>query len=152
MGDQPAAVTALVQQELDEGITDPARVASLGRALTEGVASIRGYLDETRRQGLVVGGYGAASRTASLLCSADVSTDDMAVIADASVPKHGLSMPVNRIPIVSPADLVAARPDRVLLFVPDLLPEVRAALPEIEANGGRWVVLDPMPREIEPLA
>jgi hypothetical protein len=81
-----------------------------------------------------------------------VSTDDMAVIADASVPKHGLSMPVNRIPIVSPADLVAARPDRVLLFVPDLLPEVRAALPEIEANGGRWVVLDPMPREIEPLA
>ena len=151
-GDQPAAVTALVQQELDEGITDPARVASLGRALTEGVASIRGYLDETRRQGLVVGGYGAASRTASLLCSADVSSDDMAVIADASVPKHGLSMPVNRIPIVSPADLVAARPDRVLLFVPDLLPEVRAALPEIEANGGRWVVLDPMPREIEPLA
>ena len=151
-GDQPAAVTALVQEELDEGITDPVRVASLGRALTESVAAIRGYLDDTRRQGLVVGGYGAASRTASLLCSADVSTDDVAVIADASVPKHGLSMPVNRIPIVSPADLVAARPDRVLLFVPDLLPEVRAALPEIEANGGRWVVLDPMPREIEPLA
>ena len=152
-GDQPAAVTALMQQELDEGITDPARVASLGRALTEGVASIRGYLDghpapgagRRRLRGRLADGLPAVR-------SADVSTDDMAVIADASVPKHGLSMPVNRIPIVSPADLVAARPDRVLLFVPDLLPEVRAALPEIEANGGRWVVLDPMPREIEPLA
>ena len=44
------------------------------------------------------------------------------------------------------------RPDKVLLFVPDLLNEVRRALPEIELNGGRWVVLDPMPREIAPAA
>jgi hypothetical protein len=42
------------------------------------------------------------------------------------------------------------RPDKVLLFVPDLLNEVRQALPEIERNGGRWVVIDPMPREIAP--
>ena len=58
-------------------------------------------------------------------------------------------MPGSRIPIVSPDDLVAARPDKVLLFVPDLLNEVRQALPEIEQNGGRWVLLDPMPREID---
>jgi hypothetical protein len=59
-------------------------------------------------------------------------------------------MPGGRIPIVSPNDLVARRPDKVLLFVPDLLDEVRQALPEIERYGGRWVVLDPMPREIAP--
>ena len=46
---------------------------------------------------------------------------------------------------------LVARPDRVLLFVPDLLPEVRRAMPEVEDNGGRWVVMDPMPREIEPV-
>ena len=50
------------------------------------------------------------------------------------------------------ADLVAKRPDKVLLFVPDLLNEVRQALPEIELYGGRWVVLDPKPREIDPPA
>jgi hypothetical protein len=27
----------------------------------------------------------------------------------------------------------------VVLFVPDLRPEVRAAYPEVEAAGGRWV-------------
>lgn len=43
--------------------------------------------------------------------------------------------------------MIAARPDRVLLFVPDLLPEVRAAYPEIERNGGLWVVMDPAPRK-----
>jgi hypothetical protein len=34
---------------------------------------------------------------------------------------------------------VAARPDVVLLFVSDLADEVRTALPQIEAAGGRWV-------------
>jgi C-methyltransferase C-terminal domain len=61
-----------------------------------------------------------------------------------------VALPGNRIPIVSPGDLVELRPERVLLFVPDLLPEVRRALPAIESNGGRWVVLDPMQREVEP--
>jgi hypothetical protein len=56
----------------------------------------------------------------------------------------------SRIPIVSPDELVAKRPDKVLLFVPDLLNEVRRTLPEIEHYGGRWVVLDPVPREIAP--
>jgi hypothetical protein len=60
-------------------------------------------------------------------------------------------MPGSRIPIVAPAELVRLRPDRVLLFVPDLLPEVQSTLPEIEANRGRWVILDPMPREVQPV-
>jgi hypothetical protein len=30
----------------------------------------------------------------------------------------------------------------VLLFVPDLLEEVRAAYPQVEESGGRWVVAD----------
>lgn len=37
------------------------------------------------------------------------------------------------------ADRHAAAPDVVLVFVPDLIDEVRAAQPEIEAGGGRWM-------------
>jgi hypothetical protein len=40
---------------------------------------------------------------------------------------------------VSPAELAASRPDAVAVFVPDLMAEVRAAYPEVEAAGGRWV-------------
>jgi hypothetical protein len=38
-----------------------------------------------------------------------------------------VALPGNRIPIVSPGDLVELRPERVLLFVPDLLPEALPA-------------------------
>ncbi len=141
-------VTATVERELAEGVTTPRRVASLGSAVEESVAAIGDFLGAATAAGLRVAGYGAASRTSALLRRAHVTRDQVVAVADASVAKHGRSMPGNRIPIVSPADLVAMRPDRVLLFVPDLLAEVRAALPEIEAGGGRWVVLDPMPREV----
>jgi hypothetical protein len=151
-GEQAPSVTAMIERETAEGITDPSYVASLGTALAESVAAIEAYLEKTTADGLSVGGYGAASRTSALLRCAHITTDQVQAVADASTGKHGRTMPGNRIPIVSPADLVAMRPERVLLFVPDLLPEVRRALPEIESNGGRWVVLDPMPREVEPTA
>ena len=79
-----------------------------------------------------------------------VTAQQIVAIADAAPGLRGRTMPGSRIPIVSPAELVEIRTDKVLLFVPDLLDEVRRALPEIELNGGRWVVLDPMPREIAP--
>jgi hypothetical protein len=48
-------------------------------------------------------------------------------------------MPGTGIPVADPTQLAAGRPDAVLLFVPDLLAEVREAFPEVEAGGGRWV-------------
>lgn len=149
--EQTPDVTSMVERELGEGVTTAEHAATLGQALDESVAAIEAYLAGTRDAGLVVGGYCAASRTSALLRSAHITRDDVVALADASTAKHGLTMPGNRIPIVSPAGLVDLKPDRVLLFVPDLLDEVRAALPQIEANGGRWVVLDPMPREVDPL-
>jgi hypothetical protein len=58
-------------------------------------------------------------------------------VADASTAKQARRMPGTDIPIVSPDELLAAKPDRVLLTVPDLLPEVSARYPELE---GRWRV------------
>jgi hypothetical protein len=84
-------------------------------------------------------GYCAASRAVALLRVAGLDTNLLAAVADASPDKHGRRMPGTDIPIIAPDALVAARPDVVLLFVSDLGTEVRAALPQIEAGGGRWV-------------
>lgn len=150
-GGQAPSVTALIEAETDAGMLDPARVSRLGGAHDAAVAAVRTYLDSARAQGLTVAGYSAASRSVALLTSAAVTTEDLAFIADASPAKHGRAMPVTRIPIVSPEQLVTRRPDRVLLFVADLLPEVRAALPGVEESGAKWVIVDPVPHEVEPL-
>ena len=44
-------------------------------------------------------------------------------------------MPGTDIPIIAPDELRAVKPDRVLLTLPDLLPELRARMPALD---GRW--------------
>ncbi len=61
---------------------------------------------------------------------------------DASPSKQGLRMPGTDIPVGDPTELTKRRPSSVLLFVPDLLEEVRASFPEVESSGGRWVNAD----------
>jgi hypothetical protein len=149
-GGQAESVTNLMDREIAEGVLQPTVVASLHESLTSSAAALSTYLADATSRSETVAGYSAASRTSALLQRSHVSVQDLVAIADAAPGLHGRAMPGSRIPIVSPAELVERRPDKVLLFVPDLLHEVRRALPEIELSGGRWVVLDPMPHEIAP--
>jgi hypothetical protein len=54
-------------------------------------------------------------------------------------------MPGTDIPVISPADLVEARPHAVVLFLSDLLAEVRDRLPQVERAGGRWIDVTALP-------
>jgi hypothetical protein len=63
----------------------------------------------------------------------------LSAVADVSAAKQGRRMPGTDIPVIGPREMIVARPDAVLLFLPDLLNEVRTDLPEIETAGGRWV-------------
>jgi hypothetical protein len=101
--------------------------------------ALHDWLVAERSAGSKVLGYGAASRAVALLCHAQVDRELLPVVIDASPAKQGLRMPGTDIPVADPAQLAAGRPDAVLLFVPDLLAEVRGAFPEVEAAGGRWV-------------
>lgn len=148
-GDQGESVTRLVEREIAEGVLDPRAVASLNESLASSAAGLATYLAEARSRSETLAGYSAASRASALMRCAHLNAQDLIAVADAAPGLHGRTMPGSRIPIVSPRDLVAKAPDKVLLFVPDLLNEVRQALPEIELNGGQWVVVDPLPREIE---
>jgi hypothetical protein len=73
----------------------------------------------------------------ALLHGAGIDSRLLRAVADASTAKQGRRMPGTDIPIVSPADLLAADPDRVLLTLPDLHSEVSERFPELH---GRWKV------------
>lgn len=140
---------ALLAAETAAGVADPHAVAALQRA-ADAAHALRAWLEAERAEGRRVVGYGAAGRAVPLLCHAGLDASLLPAIGDAAPTKRGRRMPGTDIAIFPPYELVAGRPDRVLLFLPDLLPEVRRALPEVEASGGRWVVLDPTPRVVTP--
>jgi hypothetical protein len=136
------AVARLMAEERRLGVRDSAVIHGLhrdGRAKAQG---LRRYLATERLAGRTVVGYGAASRAVALLRWAGVGGDLLPAVADAAPAKHGRRLPGTDIPIISPEQLAAAAPASVVLFLADLLLEVRAALPQVEHSGGRWIDAD----------
>ncbi|MFD5176798.1 class I SAM-dependent methyltransferase [Nocardia sp. NPDC058379] len=115
-------------------------VDTLQRVVDQHVGALRAWLEHRAARGDRVYAYGAASRAVALLAMAGAHRGLLAGVADASPAKQGGRMPGTDVPIVSPADLVAADPDAVLLTLPDLYDEVTALLPTLD---GRWFVDDP---------
>jgi C-methyltransferase C-terminal domain/Putative zinc binding domain len=138
-GTPDAALAEVARAEEATGVRDPAAVAALQGSVSRTAEWLRSFCEAERTAGRRVYGYCAASRAVALLRVAGLDASLLTAVADASPDKHGRRMPGTDIPIIAPAELVAARPDVVLLFVSDLMDEVRAALPQIEAGGGSWV-------------
>src|SRR5215469_5798067 len=132
-------IRALLAAEQLTGITSPAVLRGLQSDVTAHASALHDWLSAMRDSGKTLLGYGAASRAVALLRAAGVYRDLLPAVADASPAKHGLRMPGTLIPVISPAGLRAGPPDAVVVFVPDLMAEVREAYPQVEAGGGRWV-------------
>ena len=134
-----AAVQSMLAQDATIGVRDPGTFAGLQRDIQAHAKTLHDWLAAERAAGKKVLGYGAASRAVALLCHAQVDSALLPAVIDASPAKQGLRMPGTDIPVADPAQLAARQPDSVVLFVPDLMAEVRDAFPEVEAAGGRWV-------------
>lgn len=139
-GDGPdEAVRSILAAETAAGVGDPGAFAGLQRDVQAHAKSLHDWLAAQHAAGKTVLGYGAASRAVALLCQAHIDRVLLPMVIDASPAKQGLRMPGTDVPVASPAELTARRPDAVLVFVPDLMAEVRDAFPGVESAGGRWV-------------
>ena len=130
---------SLLDNDARVGVRNPAVLGTLQDQVQARAEAVHDWLLGERQAGRRVVGYGAASRAVALLLKAGVDGSLLPAVIDASPAKQGLRMPGTDIPIVDPAQLMAYQPAAVLLFVLDLLNEVRAAYPGVEASGGRWV-------------
>jgi hypothetical protein len=140
------AVAALLAEDARVGVRDPGVLGGLERDAHAQAGGLRDYLAAQRSAGNTVIGYGAASRAVALLRWAQVDSALLPAVVDASPAKQGLRLPGTDIPIVGPGQLSARKPDTVLLFLADLRSEVRAAYPEVEADGAQWVDADTLAR------
>ena len=137
VGDADASISEILRAEDAAGVRTAAAVTVLQRCADLDAEGLRVRLRAARRDGIRVLGYGAASRAVALLSLAGIDRTLLDGVADLSPAKQGCRMPGTDIPVISPAELIAAAPDEVLLLLPDLLPEVSAAYPGL---AGRWRV------------
>lgn len=132
----PGSARVVLERERAAGVLGARGFAPLQDAVDIQVRRLTDWLGAKASAGRRVYAYGASSRAVALFALAGLSTATLSAVADASPAKQGRRMPGTDIPIIAPAQLISARPDYVLLTLPDLHTEVRAAFPELE---GRWV-------------
>jgi C-methyltransferase C-terminal domain/Putative zinc binding domain len=133
------SLVSLLSRDIKWSVRDPVGIGILQDQVETHTQGLREWLVAQRATGRDVLGYGAASRAVALLCRARVDRHLLPAIVDSSPSKQGRRMPGTDVPIVGPEILTTEPPTSALLLIPDLLDEVRAEYPAVEAAGGAWV-------------
>ena len=91
----------------------------------------------------IVAAYGAAAKGNTFLNYCGTTARDLAFVADKSTAKQGKLLPGSHVPIVSPAELLARRPDYVVILPWNIKDEVASTMSAIRGWGGKFVIAIP---------
>jgi hypothetical protein len=112
------------------------------------VAAIRSELTELlqdlKRRGARIAGYGAAAKGTIMLNYAGLGPELLDFVVDRNVHKQGRYIPGVRLPIEPPERLLEAQPDYVLILPWNFKDEIMTQQDEYRRRGGRFIV--PVPR------
>jgi SAM-dependent methyltransferase len=111
--------------------------------------SLLGLLQDLAAQGKRVVAYGAAAKFMTMLNYCGIDSRLVAACGDANERKQGLLCPGVRIPVVSPADLMAMKPDYVLIGAWNFRQEIVDLLTRQFSYAGRFIVPLPVPEIVE---
>lgn len=117
------------------------------RVMANGEALVA-RLHECKRLGQRVVGYGATSKSTTVINRFGITGDLVDFICDTTPAKHGTFTPGAHIPVRSHAEFAAAYPDRALLFLWNHAAEVFAKEQGFTQSGGRWITYVPRVEEI----
>lgn len=138
-----AAVDAIVGEEKAAGLDTLVAYQGFQAQIAACCDSFRSFLQTARAEGKTVAAYGAAAKGNTFFNVCGVTADDIELIADRSHAKQGKLLPGSHIPIVAPEQLIALKPDYVVIAAWNLVDEVRAQLSEMDSAGTRFVTAIP---------
>jgi len=145
-GTKPSPVVAeMIGEERAAGLFDKETYVEFARKVEVLRKQLVAMLDEMKRDGLRIAGYGAPAKGNTLLNYFDIGTERIDFLVDRNPLKHGLYSPGKKIPIY-PTDAIAReKPDVLLVLAWNFFDEIREQQAEFEKAGGRFLVPLPSP-------
>ncbi len=105
--------------------------------------SFMSFVEQARREGKVIAAYGAAAKGVTFLNYCGIGYPTIAAVYDRNPAKQNKLTPGTHIPILSPDDIGALKPDYVVILPWNIAGEVRHSMAGISAWGGRFVTAVP---------
>jgi hypothetical protein len=137
------AARELAERERERGYEDLDMYRGYAQRVVESKWELLDLLIERRRAGQRVVGYGAPAKGNTLLNYCGIGADLVEFTADLNPHKQGRYLPGSHIPVRSPDDLLAARPDVVFILPWNLREEVTEQLSAVREWGGEFLVRAP---------
>jgi 2-polyprenyl-3-methyl-5-hydroxy-6-metoxy-1,4-benzoquinol methylase len=137
-------VLELRRREIDEGFETLEKYSDFAEQVKETKRRILTFLIEAKRAGKSIAGYGAPGKGNTLLNYCGIRTDFLDYTVDRSPHKQGKYTPGTHIPILSPDQIRATRPDYLFILPWNLADEITAQCAYIREWGGRFVI--PIPK------
>ena len=139
-----AAVEALRAAEVRDGLTAPATYEQFRLGCEASRQEFRELLIGLREHGKYIAGYGATSKSTTVLNFCGIDPSMISYIADTTPIKHYKLTPGTHIPI-RPHEVFAANPpDYAVLFAWNHAPEIFAKEQAFIAAGGKWITFVPV--------
>jgi SAM-dependent methyltransferase len=139
-GVEGEAVQELLSREQSAGLTDVGAYERLGAQAEAVKRDLLTFLGEALAEGRRVVAYGAPAKGNTLLNYCGVTTDLVAFTVDRSPHKQGRFLPGSHLPIHAPDEILAKKPDYVLLLPWNLTEEIVEQMSAVHEWGGRFVV------------
>jgi SAM-dependent methyltransferase len=147
--DADRSVATLTELERQTGLCAPETFAAFGRRIDDVGASLRTLLGSLKSQGRSIAGYGAPTKSTTLLNHFRIGRDLLDFLVDDNPLKYGLFSPVMHLPVFPPEELYRRRPDYVLILAWNFATPIMAAHQQFAAEGGRFIVPMPTVRIVE---
>lgn len=138
----PAVAEFLAQEETD-GVAEESTFAQFSTDIDRIRAELIGLLRALRSDGRRVVGYGATSRSATVMNYCHIDTDLLPMVCDSTPEKQGRVTPGTKIPVCAPEVFSHPYPDYALLFAWNHAAEIMAKERVFHENGGRWILYAP---------
>lgn len=136
---QPS-VPALLHREHDLGLDRLSTFQAFARKVQQSRQDLIDLLSELQAAGKRVVGYGATSKSTTILNYAGIGPELIEYISDTTPIKQGKYSPGMHIPVRPYEEFTADPPDYAVLFAWNHAAEIRSKERAFEAAGGRWIV------------
>ena len=138
-----ARVGELLAQERSQGLGQPETYAKFRHNCELSRERLLQTLESVREQGKRVVGYGATSKSTTILNYCRITPDHISFISDTTPIKQGKLSPGAHIPVKPYDEFMRAYPDYAVLFAWNHADEIRQKEKSFIAAGGRWIVYVP---------
>ncbi len=140
------SVRQMAEAERQRGLGSLKLYQDFAARVEQNRAALLALLEQLRREGKRIAGYGAPAKGNTLLCYCGIGTELLPFTVDMSPLKVGLYTPGSRIPVLPVQKIFEEQPDFVLILAWNFAPEIMKFLDPLHQKGTRFILPIPEPK------